>query len=206
VIKKTNLLYFTDISVGKKCKNCLQCIIFHLGSGSKIFVVNKITLPPIRCRESVPLRLPEARVSGSHSRLKNCSILQRNVKSCLETAKRNGNPMDRIRYNDPEHEIPRAPTLRDFGDHLLEMATSLQDYSLELNTLSNILIQDRNMAPGSEQRENAKRRIQHCMDTARYMAPHLQNLTNFVIPLNAPAPRPLLTAEDSSRSNPSSHS
>jgi hypothetical protein len=133
--------------------------------------------------------------NSSNARYNNCAILYRNFEACVRASMNGQNPADRIRYNDPETESPAEPTASDLGQHVRALANTVRNWALELNRLSDELIRDVEVPAGSREREELRRLIQNNMDAARYFHPHLQNFTQFCVPLNMDAPRPLFTTE-----------
>ena len=137
---------------------------------------------------------PRPPPNRAYGRMNNCNILHRNIDACIEASVRSMNPSDRVRHNDPVSATPADPTAVDLGQHVLQMASSIRSWALELNKLSDFLVRDDDFIDAAD-RERTRRLIQNNMDTARYFHPYLQNFTAFSIPLISPAPRRLVVQE-----------
>lgn len=144
---------------------------------------------------------PNRQQSSTHARYNNCAILHRNFDACVEASMNGLDPAQRTRFNDPLSESPPVPAAADLGSHILGLARTVRNWALELNRLSNELIRDVEAPTGTPEREALRRLIQNNMDAARYFHPHLQNLTQFCVPLNMAAPRPLFITE-TNQTNP----
>ena len=121
------------------------------------------------------------RPTQAHRILQNCNILHRNLKACISASASSQNPADRIRHNDPYLPTPVRPTRKHLGYHTKNLAKTVRNMAIELNTLSDLLIRDPDMS--LESRERARRLVQNNMDAARYMYPYLKNFTKISVPL-----------------------
>jgi|ERR1712227_371209 len=136
--------------------------------------------------------LPSAESTASRIRLENCLLLQKNFAACIEASQTNSDPGERQRPNALDDMIPAEPGTRHLGYLVRDMANSLRTWSFQLQHLSDQLIRD-DPLPDKQSIEYKKTRrlIQNNMDAARYLAPQLRDLADFVIPLGDEPPRQL---------------
>ena len=161
--------------------------ITGLLNGSKLFVVPDRDLPS-------PPTPPPIQPSEAFAKFNNMMILYRNIVACVTSSVSEGNPSNRIRYNDSDQAISPRPSGIELGRHIIELSKTVKTWAVELHKLSDLLIRDPNL-DGQDAKELARRLIQNNMDTARYFVPYLQNLQTLAIPLNAPPKRYLAVAQ-----------
>ena len=118
--------------------------------------------------------------SAAHKRVKNIDILHRNVQECIYSARNNGNPSDRPRWNESERTTPSRPNGEYFGFVLRDLGRTFMDVASNLRELSTVLKSDQKFHD-SEKCEEQRRILQNNFDTMRYMAPLCVNLTKLRI-------------------------
>lgn len=115
-------------------------------------------------------------------RMNNVSILQRNMKECINASQVNMDPSVRPRFNEGEHPTPRTPTTGDFANLLDELKNDFKQISFNLKDLAAVLKLDQKFYDHGKI-ENQRRVIQNNLDTVRYCAPMMVNLTKLKIPI-----------------------
>jgi len=90
----------------------------------------------------------------------NVRILLRNFQACLSNEEESNAPESRIRFNVPMTKTKSNMTSFDLGSTICQVATEVKQYSLLLSKLSNFLVQDKPIQPGTNRYKQARFQIQ----------------------------------------------
>ena len=109
--------------------------------------------------------------------IQNIEILLRNAEECNIHAKRNIDASQRERFTSPIPGTEIDETFPTFGDMTERVGQLMVTYSTQLHRMADILSKDERMRPETRKYAEAEQVIKNNIDTAKYIAPMMKNLT-----------------------------